>query len=121
MKKLVLLGHSLAFKSFIEHYRQQDQDSAITLVPVEPGRLIYDKLNFYDFLTAQSSKASKDLIDQSFLKQHKVGFENDAQISRIQLKKHKIFTAAKKQIDFTHLLIADLPQSRFSVKGGQKE
>jgi len=121
MKKIFIIGNTVAAAKSAEWIRQNDQDSNITLISTD-GHYPYEADRLSDFLSGDISQ--KDLLIKSkdYYGKNNITVLLDKKISKINLKRLRIFTEAKDQLEFDTLILADLPDKKFpDLKGANKE
>lgn len=120
MKKIVILGCSPAGVKAIEEIRAYDQESEITLISPE-GNLPYNRHLFARLIAKEVSANQIFYRSKDFYVKNKVTLVLDKKITRINLKRNKIFTEEKIQFDYDVLILTDLPEHRFpELKGINK-
>jgi len=121
MKKILILGNSIAGVRAIKKIRSVDQESNITLFLLE-NCLPYNPEFFADYIAKKIEL--KDVLCESeeFYKKNNVDVIANKNISRINLKKRQIATEEKEIISFDVLFITDLVERKISeVKGYNKK
>lgn len=116
-KNIIISGHSMAVISFIESYRQQNQDDRITLFPCD-GRLPYDRSKLVDVLGKEIKKNDIFIRPEKWFKEQGVSLILDEQISRINTTRKRVYTTAKQQFEYDGLFVTDVPTVQPSrIKG----
>jgi nitrite reductase (NADH) large subunit len=120
MKRIFIVGNTLAASKTAELIRRQDAEAELTIFstdgfyPYEADRLV----------GLMGGKSSKDMLVQpkDFYEKNKITVLLDKTISKINLKRSRIFTEQKDQLEYDILVIADLPAKKFpDLKGANKE
>jgi nitrite reductase (NADH) large subunit len=111
MKRIVLLGSSVAAAAAIEHIRLQDQESEITLLSFD-GHYPYDRNRFVDLIAQQCEYKDVFYKPEEFYAQSKVKVFLDKKVMRINFKKNKIFLEDKEHLGYDILIITDTPDHR---------
>lgn len=121
MKKIVILGNSPASARIIEEIRSFDQESQIMLIGYD-GYYPYDREKFPDYLAGRIGLDALNVRGKEFYKTHRVDVILDQTISRVNLKRKKIYTEQKIVHDYDVLLMGEVPVQKFSdIKGGNKD
>ncbi len=120
MKRIFIVGNTLAAAKTAELIRRQDAESELTIFSTD-GLYPYEADRLVGLI---AGKNSKDMLVQSkdFYEKNKITVLLDKTISKINLKRSRIFTEQKDQMEYDVLVIADLPAKKFpDVKGANKE
>ena len=121
MKKIVILGNSAAGVKAAEIIRASDQESEISIFSFDGG-LPANRDLFPDFIAGALPYEEVLYRPKDFYTKSKINIMFDHSISRINLKKNKIFCEDKSQIDFDVLLITETPEPRFpDIRGANKQ
>lgn len=121
MKRIVIVGSSLASSKIIEEIRRKDQESIITLLAVE-GFYPYDRSMFLSYLQGQLSIDDLQYGSVNFYEDMKVDVHLDKQITRFNFRRQKIFTEQKVQFNYDQLIITDYFNHYFpDIKGTNKD
>lgn len=120
MKKIVILGSSPAGVQIIEDIRKNDFSGEITLIAFD-DHYPYKRDTFASFIRKAISPENVFCRAKDFYVQNKVNIVLDKKISRINVKRKKIFIEDNGQMDYDILIITDTPENRFpSIKGAHK-
>ena len=120
MKRIVILGSSIAAVKAIEAIRAKDSESQITLFSFE-GFLPYHRDLMPELVAQNILQEQIDIEPTEFYKKNSVDVILDKEFSRINFKRNKIFTEEKDQIDYDVLIVTDTPGYRFpDLKGVNK-
>jgi nitrite reductase (NADH) large subunit len=118
-KRIVMLGNSLAGVKALENIRLQDKEAELSIIGFDgyyPYRRDFAQLLDKSISANQIFYKSKD-----FYEKNKIQVLNDKILTRINLKRQKIYTEDKEQIDFDILLISETPEDqRPDIKGANK-
>lgn len=119
MKRIVVLGNSIAGIKAIEEIRKQDPSVKITLLTLE------ERLPYYRHLLADL--VSKDISNDQIFYQPKDYYErlqvdvSEEKITRVNFKRNRITTEDKQHIDYDWLMITDTGTNKFpDIKGTNK-
>lgn len=121
MKKIIVLGNSVAAVSAIETIREKNQDSKITWVGFD---------GFYPYrcdLIPEFIKGNLTLNDvyyrsKDFFEKQKVNVILERTITRMNFKRNKIFLDDKTHLDYDILLITGTLNQKFpNIKGTNKD
>lgn len=128
MKKIVVIGNSIAGVKALETIRGFDVESDLTIFALD-GFYPYNRDLFPDYFLKKIKESkifyptgiqphAADSIKglhqpKEFYEQNRINVILERQISRINFKNKRIFTPEKDQIDFDVLIIADTHQVRF--------
>jgi len=121
MKKIVILGNSIAGIKAAEVIGYHLSDIEITMLSFEPEYPYCTNL-FCDFI--QKKKTLKEILYKpvEFYKDKKINVVMDKVFNRVNFNKKKIFTEDKQQFDYDTLIITDSPKHKFpDIKGVNKE
>ncbi|HQP11106.1 MAG TPA: FAD-dependent oxidoreductase [Candidatus Omnitrophota bacterium] len=119
--KIVILGNSPAGVKIIEEIRQHDSSSEITMIAFD-GHYPNMRDRYAAFIGKEISPEKVFYRARNFYEQNKVNLVFDKKISRINVKRQRIFTEDKEQIDYDILVVTDTPENRFpDIKGATKE
>ncbi|HBR15217.1 MAG TPA: hypothetical protein DD723_06720 [Candidatus Omnitrophica bacterium] len=120
MKRIVILGNSVAGVKAIEEIRSADASSEITLITFE-AYYPYNREAFPSLIAREILGDQVLYKPKKFYDTHRVNVLRDKKISKINLRKNKIFTEEKECVDFDDLLLTDLPVHKFpDIKGTHK-
>lgn len=120
MKKIAIIGSSAAAAAAIETIRKTDQESQILFMSNE-SLLPYNAEVLLDFVQGKAKLDKAYIKPKDFYADQRVECNFSRKITRINLKRKKIFTEDKEQIDFDSLIIADVPGYKFpDIKGINK-
>ncbi len=120
MPKLIIIGQSPAAFSAIRTMRTGGVDWDITLVSTD-GELPYDRSFFPGMVTRKNKEKDVFCAGFDFYKNNKVEVILDKELSRINVKRRKLFLADRLQLDYDALLITDTPHIRLpEVKGSRR-
>ncbi len=120
MKRVIVMGNSIAGIKAIEEIRKIDQTAQITLFTLE------EHVSYYPHLLADliANEISKDRVyyqPREYYQQLRVGLV-EAKISRVNLKRRRITTEDKQIFDYDLLIIADTGVDKFpDIKGTHKD
>jgi len=121
MSKIVILGSSIAATKLIEALREKDKTNEITLLAFE-GCYPYCRNLFPEFLSKDIKADEVFYKHTDFYKENNVNVILDKKVTRINLKRKKIHSEDKSQIDFDILIMTDIPGLRFpDIKGVNKD
>lgn len=119
-KRIVVLGNSLAGVKALEDIRSQDKDVEMTVVGFD-GYYSYNRELFAAFLNKTKTAAQIFCKPKDFYEKNKIQVISDKVLTRINLKRQKIFTEDKVQIDFDVLIISETPEEKKpDIKGANK-
>jgi NAD(P)H-nitrite reductase large subunit len=120
MKKIVILGHSLAALSAIKRIREADPESAFTLISTQ-GPLPYHRDLFSEFVAGRKTLKGISAISESEYQKLNVEFIGK-KIVRVNFSRNRMAFEDKQTLDYDVLLIADTEANKFpEVKGAGKE
>ncbi len=119
-RKIVVLGNSVAGAMALEEIRKQDAQAELTIVGFD-GYYPHDKSFFTDLVSKNISASQIFYKSKDFYEKNNIKVITDQVISRINLKRNKIFTEDKTQIDFDILIVGETSQEKFpDIKGVNK-
>jgi len=120
MKKILILGQSVACAQAIEMIRQHDQESEITLLCFEE-HLPYDRHLLPDLLAKEIPEEEVFYQSDRFYTQHKINILTGKELARIDFKRNRVIFETKDFVSYDILLIGDVPKQRLpDIKGYQK-
>ncbi len=120
MKKIIAIGNSPDVVKAIETIRQNDQESEIFLF-LNEGCYPYRSDLFASFLAKDIP--GKDLFypSKNFFTTQKINVILDQKVSRINLKRKRVYTENKEQFEFDALILSDVPEHKLpDIKGNNK-
>ncbi len=120
MKRIVVLGSSVAAGKVSEEIRRLDPESEIILMGFD-GCYPYDRYLFASVIAKEVEYPQVFCRDKNFYEQHRIQVISDKKITRINLARNKIMTEDKTAFAYDALVIADAPGYRIpSIKGVNK-
>ena len=120
MKKIIIIGNSIAGVKAIEEIRSRDKESEITLF-LEDSHLPAHNYLFGDFLMKAITEDKIFYKPGEFYKENNVHIISGKKIGRVDFKKNRVVTLEKEQFPFDALLITDTSNHRFpEIKGTAK-
>lgn len=120
MKRIVVLGSSPSGVKAIEEIRRQDSASEIMLFSFD-GHYPYKREMFAPFLAKEILSGKVFYRPKDFYEKNNVQVILDKKITRINVKRKKIFTENKGQLDYDVLIVTDTPENRYpDIKGTNK-
>jgi len=120
MKKIVILGSSPVGVQVIEDIRKRDSSSKITIISFD-GHFPYRRDLFASFISKKISSENIFCHAKDYYAQNNVNVVLDKKISRVNVKRKKIYIEDNDPIDYDVLIITDTPENRFpSIKGANK-
>ena len=121
MKKILIIGNSIAGAKAAEEIRSQEVDCEILMI-FSDGHYPHDRYRLGEFISSEIK--AKELLykDPEFYKDKNIGVMLNTRVKRINFKRKKIFTENKEQIDYDVLIITDFPSAKISnIKGSNKK
>lgn len=120
MKKILVLGNSIAGVKAIEEIRAFDPHSEIMLWSFD-GHIPYDRNLFPALIAKEVNHKTLFYKPKDFYEKHHVQLFLEQKISRINLRRSRITTEDKNQVDYDTLIIADTPELQLpEIKGVNK-
>ncbi|OGX43007.1 MAG: hypothetical protein A3G91_06090 [Omnitrophica WOR_2 bacterium RIFCSPLOWO2_12_FULL_50_9] len=120
MKRIVVLGSSVAAGKVSEEIRRLDPESEIILMGFD-GCYPYDRYLFAPVIAKEVEYPQVFFRDKNFYEQHRIQVISDKKITRINLARNRIMTEDKTTFAYDALVIADAPGYRLpSIKGASK-
>lgn len=120
MKRIVVLGSSVAAGKVSEEIRRLDPESEIILMGFD-GCYPYDRYLFAPVIAKEVEYPQVFCRDKIFYEQHRIQVISDKKITRINLARNRIMTEDKTTFAYDALVIADAPGYRLpSIKGASK-
>lgn len=121
MKKIFIIGNTAAAAKSAEWIRQHDQESSVTLISTD-AHYPYDANRLSEFLGGEIPQKDLLIKPKDYYAKNNITVLLDKKISKINLKRSRIFTEAKDQWEFDILILTDLPDKKFpDMKGSNKE
>ena len=120
MKKIVVLGSSVAGLTAVEGIRAFDQESEITVIGFD-GHYPYDRNLFAGILANETPYKQVFCRPKKFYEENRIQVILDQKVTRVNLRKNKITFEDKGQIDFDVVILTDTPVIKLpEVKGNMK-
>ncbi|MBI5150598.1 MAG: FAD-dependent oxidoreductase [Candidatus Omnitrophica bacterium] len=120
MKKIVVLGSSIAAVKALEEIRQTEPQSEATILSSD-GSHPHDRTLFIPVLTKELDYKKILYKPNDFYEKQGIQVVTDSKVSRVNLRKKKITTEDKRQFDYDVLMIADVPGWKLpEIKGNTK-
>lgn len=120
MKKILVLGSSIAGVKAIEEIRRFERDSEAVILGLD-GRYPYDHNLFVPVIAKDTDYKKIFYKPNDFYEQNRIRVILDQKIARVNLKKNRITTEDKQQLEYDILIIADAPGYRLpEIKGVNK-
>lgn len=117
MKRIIVIGHSIAAMKALESIRQADPQSELTVFTMD-GNYPYDRNLFADYCAKKIKEDKLYFQTKDFYEKQRISVILSRQISRVNLKRKRISTEERDHVDFDILVIADTPQVKFpDIKG----
>ena len=105
MKRIVIIGASVAGHSTATNLRQSDPDCSITLVTEEPF-VFYDRRRLPDFLRGAVKREEIFLSSEDFYSQNHIDFLKEKKVVSLNPKKMTVSFKEKEVLGFDFLVIA---------------
>jgi NAD(P)H-nitrite reductase large subunit len=105
MKKIVIIGASVAGHSTAVNLRERDQGSSLTLISDEPYRF-YDRRRLADFLAGRVLEEELYLCGEGFYIEHNINFLKEKKVTAINPKKKTVSFKDKETLGYDFLIIA---------------
>ncbi|MFA5059854.1 MAG: FAD-dependent oxidoreductase [Candidatus Omnitrophota bacterium] len=119
IKKILILGQSVAGAAFIERLRAVDTESSVTVI--SSGNSLAAKRELFAAFLAKEIKEDQVLFKaKNFYEQNKVQLVFGKKVIRVDFKRKRVVTEEKEQFDFDILIIADLGIRFPEIKGVNK-
>jgi len=120
MKKIVILGNSVAGVKVSECMRETSDDLEICIFLFDE-MFPYRRDYFSDVISKNMKENAAQYKNEEYYRQQRINLILDKKISRINFKKKKIFTEDKIQIDYDTLIITDSIKNTLpKIKGTNK-
>ncbi len=125
MKKIVVLGNSLAAVRALELIRQDDPEAEMTIITFD-GHYPYKRELFAKLITKEVQTNELFYRSQDFYEKNRIQLISKKLLTRINCKRQKIFledekSEEKSQVDYDVLLITGLPNLEYpDIKGTNK-
>jgi len=120
MKKIVIIGSSVAGAKAAEVIRGEDSSCEITIITSD-GYNPYNREAFLSFISRESERDSLYYKPEDFYTQKNISLVADKKIHRINFNRKKVTFEDKSQIDFNILIIGDSTANRFNeIKGNHR-
>lgn len=119
MKKIVVLGNSIAAIRALEEIRATDQESEITVLSYET-HFAYGRHRLADLLQKEAPEEKVFYKPNDFYKNNKINVIFDKKIARVDFKKSRVITEEKEQFSYDVLIIADGADKFPEIKGVSK-
>jgi len=120
MRKIVILGNSVATIKCIETIQSQSDKSEFVIFPIN-GERACDPCQYNKILETDEPAEEIFYKPQSFYESPEITV-NTNKVSRINLRRKRIYTEEKEQISFDYAIITDTVDQKFpDIKGTKKE
>lgn len=120
MKKIVILGNSIAAIKAMELIKLQAMEVQVTLLPLD-DHLIVDKQRYVEMVYKQLKPKQIYYKTKDFYESQNIKIINDKKVTRVNVSRKKIHFEDRSQIDFEILILCDTPDHRFEeIKGTNK-
>ncbi|MBI5415313.1 MAG: FAD-dependent oxidoreductase [Candidatus Omnitrophica bacterium] len=120
MKKIIVLGSSIAGLAAIEEIRKSEPQSEATILSMD-GSYPHDRTLFIPVLTKELDYKKILYKPNDFYGKQGIQVVTDSKVSRVNLRKKKITTEDKRPFDYDVLIIADVPNWKLpEIKGNNK-
>lgn len=120
MKKIVILGNSLAAVKALEEFKKTGTQSEVTMFCTD-GNLPSQPHLFSSFLAREIKENDVLYRPASFYKDQNITVLLDKKIARVDFKKGRIITEEKNEYFYDSLIISHAPNIRFpDIKGVNK-
>lgn len=120
MKKIVVLGESIAGVKAIEEIRRFEPESEAVILATD-GHYPYDRNLFIPAIAKEIDYKKIFYKSNDFYEKNRIQVIVDRPVARINLKKKKITTEDKQQIDYDLLIVAAAAEYKFpEIKGASK-
>jgi len=120
MKKIVILGNSIAAIKAMELIKLQAAEVQVTLLPLD-DHLIVDKQRYVEMVQKQLKPKQIYYKSKDFYESQNIKIVNDKKVTRVNVSRKKIHFEDRSQLDFEILILCDTPDHRFGdIKGTNK-
>ncbi len=122
MKRIVILGSTVASFSAIQKIRETDKESAITLIAFN-GDLPVKREDFFGFIDGGLTRNQVNCTNEKFYQDHQVDLILDKKFLRINFNRQRVFLEGKEKqtVEYDELIITDVPLNKFpEIKGTNK-
>lgn len=120
MKKIIVLGNSLAGVTAIHEIRKNDPAAEFTLFTLGEELPAYRHL-FADFIARDISLDDVYVHPEKYYQNFPVNIVRDKKIARVNFRKSKVVMDDKQSFDYDYLIIADTEVNKFpDIKGVQR-
>ncbi len=121
MKKIVIIGASIAGHTVAIALRQQNKDAAITLLTQEKFPL-YDKRKLLDFLSGKAKEKDLMLMAEASYKENNIDFIKEAEVMGMSTHKRLLHIKDEDSISYDFLVICSGTSFVFpQISGVHKE
>jgi len=120
MKRIVVLGASIAGVRALEKIKEKDPKCSCTLISFDKF-YPYNRALFGQLIARGQKSEAIYYKKKDFYEKNNIQVLLEQNVSRINFNRKKIFTEEKAQIDYDILIIADLPGDQWpEIKGVNK-
>lgn len=120
MKRLALIGNSVAAAEIIEQMLKKSEDWEIHLFSQE-GITPYDRNKFAQLINEGVKKKGIAARDEEFYKQPRVLIYDENKVTRVNFKRKRVYTEKKVQVEFDKIVFCGpLNSANSDIKGNNK-
>ncbi|MGE0267672.1 MAG: FAD-dependent oxidoreductase [Candidatus Omnitrophota bacterium] len=120
MKKVVILGNSMAAIKTVELIKPQIEDCQIFLAPLS-DHLSVEKQRYIDMIDHQLKSKQIYYKTKEFYEKNNIKIINEKKVTRVNVSRKKIHFEDRTQLDFDILILCDTPDHRYGdLKGTNK-
>jgi len=120
MKRILVIGSSPCGVKALELIREKDKESQIDFICTETS-LPYRREDLAFGLESEINPQDYYYRPEEFYRNNKVNVINDKAVSRINIKRKRVWMEDKSQMEFDILILTDLPTLKWiDVKGAGK-
>lgn len=122
MKRIIILGATVASFKVIEKIRETDQESSIKLIGYD-GEVPIKRDAFFAFISGDIKRGEVDCAPLKYYEENCVNVIVDKKFLRVNFNRGRVFLEGKEKetLEYDQLLIVDVPQNKFpDIKGINK-
>lgn len=120
MKKIVILGNSIAAIKAVEIVKSQQPDLQAVLLPLCDHPVV-DRQRYVHLIENQLKAKQIYYKNKDFYEANNITIINEKKVTRVNVTRKKIHFDDRSQIDFESLIVCDTPDHRFGeMKGANK-
>ncbi|MCA9408196.1 MAG: FAD-dependent oxidoreductase [Candidatus Omnitrophica bacterium] len=121
MKRVVIIGNSMAGVKVIQELLTASNEFSFTIICTH-GKLPCNRNLFPELVNKTIALDDVFYKTEAYYQKHKIQIINEAKITRVNLKRKKVYCDDKQHLDYDILIFSDTPDHKFpEIKGNNKK